>query len=125
MTGYKPVKLTPCTLAENCFIDSGKRWSVASLIERAKDLEPFDLPLCAVYIAANIFNPITSAKGLAEHVMRMNSVNMEHPVILDGEGFIMDGWHRVARALSEGRTTIKAVRFDETPPPNFVEPADE
>jgi hypothetical protein len=33
----------------------------------------------------------------------------------------MDGWHRITRALVEGRATIKAVRFDETPPCDFVE----
>lgn len=121
MSAYNPVKLTPCTLAENCFTDNGKKWSIASLIENARGLEPFDLPLCGIYIASNVFRPITNAKGLAEHIMRVNSVNMEYPIILDGEGFIMDGWHRVARALAEGRETIKAVRFDETPAPNFIE----
>jgi len=124
MSKYKPVKITPCTMAENCFRDNGKQWSVASLIERAKGLEPFDLPLCAVYIGSNIFSPITNAKDLAEHVMRVNAVDMKHPVILDGEGFIMDGWHRVVRALAEGRATIKAVRFDETPSPNFEQKAE-
>lgn len=121
---YNPVKLTPCTLAENCFKDEGKRWSVAGLIESAKELEPFDLPLCAIYIGSNIFAPITSAKDLAEHVMRVNAVNMDHPIILDDEGFIMDGWHRVARALAEGRATVRAVRFDKTPDPHFVEQAE-
>lgn len=125
MTGYKPVKITPCNLAENCFRDGGNRWSVASLVESAKGLEPFDLPLCAIYIGSGVFNPVTSAKELAEHVMRVNSVDTSHPVILDAEGFIMDGWHRVVRALVEGRETIEAVRFVETPPPHFVEPKDE
>lgn len=125
MSKYKPVKMSPATLAENCFRDNNMRWSVASLIESAKGLECFDLPLCAVYIGSNVFSPIENAKSLAEHVMRVNAVNMDHPVILDGDGFIMDGWHRVVRALAEGRETIKAVRFDVTPPANFVEQGNE
>jgi hypothetical protein len=78
-----------------------------------------------VFIGSSIFHPITSARELAEHVMRVNAVDMDHPVILDGEGFIMDGWHRVVRALAEGRETIKAVRFEETPPPDFVKAAED
>lgn len=121
MSEYKPVKLAPCTLAENRWKDGKKCWSAASLIEAAKSLEPFDLPLCCIYIATDIFAPVTNAKALAEHIMRVNAVNMDDPVILDADGFIMDGWHRVARALAEGRETIRAVRFEMTPPPHWLE----
>ena len=121
MAAYPKVKLTPCPLARNRWKDGEKCWSVASLIEEAKGLEPFDLPLCCIYIATDIFAPVTNAKALAEHVMRVNAVDMSHPVILDADGFIMDGWHRVVRALAEGRETIKAVRFEVTPEPNYLE----
>lgn len=121
MAAYPKVKLDPCTLARNRWKDGNRCWSIASLIEAAKGLEPFDLPLCCIYIAAEVFQPVTTAKDLAEHVMRVNAVDMSHPVILDAEGFIMDGWHRVVRALAEGRDTIKAVRFEVTPEPNYLE----
>lgn len=121
MDDYKPVKLTPCTLAQNRWKDGKKCWSIASLIESAKGLEPFDLPLCCIYIGTDIFYPVTNARDLAEHVMRVSAVDMGHPIILDADGFIMDGWHRVVRALAEGRKTIRAVRFEATPEPNYLE----
>jgi hypothetical protein len=31
----------------------------------------------------------------------------------------MDGMHRVARAILEGRTTIRAVRFEVEPEPDY------
>jgi len=40
---------------------------------------------------------------------------------LDPDGFIMDGWHRVVKALVEGRQTIKAVRFETLPAWEFQE----
>ena len=48
------------------------------------------------------------------------------PVILGAEGQLMDGMHRVARSLLEGRTTVVAVRFTEQPDPDFryVRPED-
>ena len=52
---------------------------------------------------------------------RVQETDLDHPLILDEEGFIMDGWHRVAKALLEGRETIKAVRFETTPAPDYLE----
>lgn len=33
------------------------------------------------------------------------------PVILGPDGRVMDGMHRIARAMLEGRTEVSAVRF--------------
>lgn len=120
---YPKVRLDPGGLATNRFTSGNKAWSVASLIEQAKDLEPFDLPLCCVYVGTEIYVAarITTAKALAEHYLRMQHVDMGAPIILDAEGFVMDGWHRIARALAEGRETVKAVRFDVTPEPHYYE----
>ena len=52
---------------------------------------------------------------------RVQQADLNCPIILDESGFVMDGWHRIAKALFEGRKTIKAVRFRETPPCDYVE----
>lgn len=44
---------------------------------------------------------------------------MVHPVILGAEGRVMDGMHRIARAILEGRSTIKAVQFVIEPEPDY------
>jgi len=36
---------------------------------------------------------------------------------MDEDGEIMDGRHRIMRAMLDGADTIKAVRFDENPSP--------
>lgn len=48
------------------------------------------------------------------------------PIILAADGRVMDGMHRVARALMDGRATVDAVRFAKTPPPDLrnVQPED-
>lgn len=38
-------------------------------------------------------------------------VDMEHPIILGHDGRLMDGMHRIARALLEGTEEITAVQF--------------
>ncbi len=44
---------------------------------------------------------------------------MGYPVILSSEGRVMDGMHRIARALLEGRSTIEAVRFEGPLEPDY------
>ena len=39
----------------------------------------------------------------------------------DDHGYIADGWHRVIKALVEGRQTIKAIRIQEMPEPDGVD----
>ena len=51
----------------------------------------------------------------------IDEVDLEHPIILDVEGRVMDGMHRVARALRDGHMTVRAVRFEVQPPPDFVD----
>ena len=104
---------------------SGGIYSAVRLVERTKDLPVFDLPLAHIDISIKIFGkPAETARGLAEHIKRTNETNLDYPVIMDADGFIMDGWHRVVKALVEGRETIKAVRFEETPPPDYYKKED-
>ena len=55
-----------------------------------------------------------------EHATLMNQADLAFPIILAADGAVMDGRHRVARALLEGRATIDVVRFPEDPAPDFV-----
>lgn len=117
---YKPVTVDTATFAQNrCYMDD-RVYTAANLVEKAKDLIPFDLPLCAIDISANVFKSCTSAKDIVQHFIRIRDVDTSYPVIMDESGFIMDGWHRVMRAIADGKATIPAVRFAERPVEDFV-----
>jgi hypothetical protein len=122
MSNYQAVKIAGVSVHENTFTSGKKVWFVANLIDRSKDLVPFDLPLAAIYAGSEVWESVSSAYGLAKQMRRVLDVETSHPIILDQEGFIMDGWHRVARALIDGKSTIKAVRFTETPPHDYLKP---
>jgi hypothetical protein len=108
--------------ADNEYRDgTGNVWVVPRLAELAKKLEPFDLPLCGVDLSTKIFRPVECAFLMAYHLKRVQDTSLEHPVILDQYGMIMDGWHRVVKAILEGRETIKAVRFEKTPKADYKE----
>ena len=59
-------------------------------------------------------------REIAEHCRRINETEPHYPVIINDNGQLMDGGHRLARALLEGRKTVKAVRFKEMPEPDEV-----
>ena len=120
MSAYPAVMIDGCFVADNTYSSDGKVWTVTNLIARAKDLEAFDLPLAAIYSGSEVWTPVGSAYGIAHHVRRALDVDTSFPIIMCQQGFIMDGWHRVLRALIDGKTTIKAVRFAETPPYDYL-----
>ncbi|WP_415404624.1 hypothetical protein [Tateyamaria sp. SN3-11] len=59
-------------------------------------------------------------RALAHHMEMVQQVDRSYPILLDAEGRLMDGMHRVMQALLAGDTTIRAIRLDTTPPPDFT-----
>jgi hypothetical protein len=60
-----------------------------------------------------------TVREIVEHIRLICDVDTSHPVILGPDGRLMDGMHRVARALLDGRTTIAAVQLEALPLPDF------
>ena len=90
-------------------------WSVPKLFELAKDLPVMDVPLAHLNMYY-VYEKVT----LREMVMHMDAAtnaNLDYPIILDEDGEIMDGRHRVMKAMFIGAETIKAVRFETNPLP--------
>jgi len=52
---------------------------------------------------------------------RVQNTDLKYPIILDVKGVVADGYHRVAKAILEGKSTIKAYRLKQMPPYDFVE----
>ena len=102
------------------FTDGNKKWRISRLILLASKLESFDIPLKHLNIY-NLHPEVKSTLEFIEHVKLVNNADMDCPIILDEEGYVMDGRHRICRALLDGMETIKAVRFDKTPDYDIVE----
>ena len=101
-------------------------WDVDRLVELTAGLPAFDLEVDTVaeldeeyWFADSDVAP--TVRAVVEHAQLIDEVDLEHPIILDVEGRVMDGMHRVARALRDGHMTVRAVRFEVQPPPDFVD----
>jgi ribonuclease HI len=58
-------------------------------------------------------------RKVAEHAKRIADADLSLPIILDPEGELMDGGHRLARAYLEGRAEIATVRLPALPEPDL------
>lgn len=100
-------------------------WDVDRLVDLTRSSPVRAVPLSQireldeVKVIDNDGGPITW-RGFVEHAALMNAADLAYPIILAADGAVMDGRHRVAKALLEGRATIDAVQFVEDPPPDFV-----
>jgi len=54
-------------------------------------------------------------RDMAYHIDRVNKADFKHPILIDNQGCICDGWHRVMKAIMLGHTTIKAIRLLDMP----------
>ena len=90
-------------------------WSVSRLFELARDLPVMDVPLnhLSVYY---IYEKLT-LREMVMHMKAVNDADLEKPIILDEDGELMDGRHRLMKSMLTGAETIKAVRFDDNPTP--------
>jgi len=97
-------------------------WNVHKLWEAAKDLpikwEPLDkfagvLDEC-VWVEPN--QPVT-VREIMEHCIRIQKADLDFPIILSASGELMDGVHRIAKAVLKGHSVIQTVRFKIDPPP--------
>ncbi|MCB0105839.1 MAG: hypothetical protein KDE53_08015, partial [Caldilineaceae bacterium] len=50
---------------------------------------------------------------------RILDADLNYPIILSAEGYLMDGGHRIAKAYLAGIPTISAVQFLQDPEPDY------
>ncbi len=90
-------------------------WSVARLIHLSKDFIVMTVPL----VHLNIYHKYEemTLRQLVGHIQAVNEADLNCPIILDEDGEIMDGRHRIMKAILMGQESIKAVRFEKNPVP--------
>jgi hypothetical protein len=62
-----------------------------------------------------------TCRAVMEHARMINEADPGFPIILSSDGRVMDGMHRVLKAMLNGSQSIEAVRFESDPEPDFVD----
>jgi len=101
---------------------TGNLYSVARLIDDTKDLPVFDVPLAAIRLDGCPWDG-DNMHALAFHVKKCMAADLTCPILLDWNGAIADGRHRVIKALALGKRTIPARRMTWKATPDSKESA--
>ena len=98
-----------------------RAWDVDRLVALTKHLQPELVPVASICELDEPYwgEPMT-CRNVADHARLINECDLRYPVILSSDGRIMDGMHRVLKALLLGESQIPAVRFLIDPEPDFV-----
>ena len=102
-------------------------WKVETLWRLAEALPVQHVPLEDIYWAEDscaYLEDDDSYMNFAEHVKRVLDADLSFPVILNPEGVVMDGMHRLVKAFTFGVPVVKVVRFTQMPPPDCTESID-
>jgi hypothetical protein len=100
-------------------------WDVDRLVALSANFPRVSVPLAAIRELDEPFwfsgGPAeATCRAIAEHARLIQEADLSFPIILSSDNRVMDGMHRVAKALSLGLATIEAVRFTHDPAPDFV-----
>lgn len=104
---------------ENTYIAGKKEWEISTLIKATEGLETYDFDLMSIDLDSYPWKfEDWNFMSFLHHLQRMDKTDLNIPIIITPFGYICDGWHRVAKAIIEGKSTIKAYRLKVMPEPD-------
>ena len=93
----------------------GRKYNVHAAIFAARDLPVQEMPLDQVYTA--YCSPAEDTlRDFVAHCRMVNDADLAFPVLMNENGALIDGKHRLAKAMMLGEKTLKFRRFDTDPP---------
>jgi len=100
-------------------------WDIRRLVLLSRGFVRERVPLSAIreldeaYWAGGPGQQLT-CRQVVDHARLMLNCDLAFPVILSSDGRVMDGMHRICKALLQGLVEVEAVRFVEDPEPDYV-----
>ena len=98
-------------------------WDVDRLVELTRDLPVRAVPLTEIRELAEDFfgeDEPPTWRAFANHARLVFEADLAYPIIRAADGAVMDGMHRVTKALVLGRDAIHAVQFADDPAPDYI-----
>lgn len=85
-------------------------WRISELREVVRHQPVFDVPLAFLSLRDHTFDLHDGLVTFAQHMKHVQEADLAFPIIFDEFGGILDGRHRLVKALLLGHDTIKGVR---------------
>ena len=108
-------------------IEDGQKltWNIEKLWKRSSSLQVFEYIVSEFdgldedFLFGSKNKP--TVRSVLEHCEKIKSADFSYPIIISESGVIMDGLHRICRAILDGKETLPAVRFEKNPAPDHIE----
>ncbi len=116
------VPIDSMSFAESEYHRGNKIWNAQTLYDfaKAKEYPIMDMPLWCIDLTAEAFE-CSQLHSFIFQCKRVRDCSLQYPIMLDDTGQIADGYHRLCKAILEGKKTIKAIRLLEMPAPDRIE----
>lgn len=95
------------------YSNGSEEWDIDYLISEAKNIIPKSTLLCHL-------NLTNMDPYFFSNLKRVIFADLNYPIILAPDGCIIEGIHRVIKALMEGQSMIMCKKFKEMPKPNRI-----
>ena len=101
-----------------------RAWDVDRLVKLSSNLPVISLPIKKVQELHEPYwfaeDQRATCEDIIMHARLIQETDLKYPIILCSSGRVMDGMHRVCKAVLQGEEFISAVRLEEDPQPDFV-----
>jgi hypothetical protein len=101
-----------------------RAWDVDRLVALASDLPTIKVPLSEIRELDEPYwyghGSVPTCRSIVEHARLMSESDLSFPVILSPDGRVMDGMHRIAKAVMQGAETVCAKKLLIDPEPDYV-----
>jgi hypothetical protein len=100
-------------------------WDVHRLIRLTMNLPRISVPLAAIRELDETFwfdhGTSPTCRAVADHTRLIEAADLAYPIILCSQGRVMDGMHRVCKAVILGWSHVEAVQFASDPEPDYID----
>ena len=97
-------------------------WDVDRLVALTEPMPVVQVPLAAIRELDEAYwfdhGNAPTCRAVAEHARLIDEADLRYPIILSADGGVMDGMHRVAKALIQKVDRLPAKRFVQDPAPD-------
>lgn len=115
MSDYPNVEIKTWNYKDGRYTQDNKAWSVARLIKLTEDIDPIDVPVAILSRWYWPWEDNFKLDDFISHVKRVQESDLSIPILIAPDGSIVDGMHRICKAVLNGDTTIKAKYISKLP----------
>src|SRR6476620_348539 len=102
-----------------------KAWDVDRLVALSREFPRRQVALSDLRELDEAFpadeKGVVTWRNVVGHMALIEAADPSYPIILAANGEVMDGRHRIAKAMLAGKATIESVQFTRDPEPDHVD----